>query len=80
MTVRLFRSERLVQPRLATIGRVAMNDPTLRSSVDSRNRRANLIGGALRRGADLFLKSAQVRLNASIMSRSFERLARTFTG
>jgi hypothetical protein len=30
----------------------------------------NLIGGALWRGADLFLHSAQVRLNASIMHRS----------
>jgi hypothetical protein len=80
MTVRLFRSERLVQPRLATIGRVAMNDPTLRSFVDGRNRRANLIGGALWRGADLFLKSAQVRLNASIMRRSSKCLSGTFTG
>ena len=80
MTVRLFRGERLVQPRLAAIGRVAMNDPTLRSFVDSRNRRANLIGGALWRGADLFLKSAQVRLNASIMRRSSKCLPGTFTG
>ena len=47
MTARLFRRERFVQPRLATIGRVAMNDPTLGRFVDSRNRRANLIGGAL---------------------------------
>ena len=48
MTVRLFRpSERFVQPRLATIGRVAMNDPTLGCFVDSRNRRANLIDSAL---------------------------------
>ena len=79
MTAGLFRRERLVQPRLATIGRVAMNDPILGCSVDSRNRRANLFGGALWRQTDLFLQSAQVRLNASIMSRSFERLSRTFT-
>ena len=79
MTVRLFRSERLVQPRLATIGRVAMNDPILGCFVDSRNRRANLIGGALWRGADLFLQSAQVRLNASIMGRSSKCLSGTFT-
>ena len=80
MTVRLFRSERLVQPRLATIGSVAMNDPTLSRFVDSRNRRANLIGGALWRGADLFLQSAQVRLNAPIVDRSPKRLSGTFTG
>jgi hypothetical protein len=73
-------SERLVQPRLATIGCVAMNDPTLRRFVDSRNRRANLIGGALWRQADLFLQSAQVRLNASIMGRSSKCLSGTFTG
>ena len=80
MTARLFRGERLVQPCLAAIGRVAMNDPTLRSFVDSRNRRANLIGGALWRGADLFLQFAQVRLNASIMGRAPKRLSGTFTG
>jgi len=47
MTARLFRRERLVQPGLATIGGVAMNDPILGRFVDSRNRRVNLIGGAL---------------------------------
>ena len=36
-----------VQPGLATIGGVAMNDPALGRFVDSRNRLANLIGGAL---------------------------------
>ena len=81
MTARLFRrGERLVQPRLATIGGVAMDDSTLGCFVDSRNRRANLIGGALWRGADLFLQSAQVRLNASIMHRSPKRLSGTFGG
>ena len=80
-TASLFRpSERLVQPRLATIGCVAMNDATLGRSVESRNRRANLIGAALWRGADLFLQSAQVRLNASIMDRSPKRLSGTFAG
>ena len=53
--VALFRCERSVKPRLATIGRVAVNDSTLGRFVDSRNRRANLIGAALWRGADLFL-------------------------
>ena len=77
----LFRpSERFVKTRLAAIGRVAMNDPTLGRFVESRNRRANLIGGALWRGADVFLQSAQVRLNASIMSRSSKCLSTTFTG
>jgi hypothetical protein len=57
-----------------------MNDPTLGRFVDSRNRRANLIGGALWRGADLFLQSAQVRLNASIMDRSPKRLSAAFGG
>ena len=47
-----------------------MNDPTLGRFVDRRNRRANLFGAALWRRADLFLQSAQVRLNASIMERS----------
>ena len=48
MTACLFRrGKRLVQPRLATIGGVAMNDPTFGRFVDSRNRRANLFGGAL---------------------------------
>jgi len=42
----LLRRERFVKTRLATIGRVAMNDPTLGRFVDRRNRRANLIGGA----------------------------------
>ena len=77
----LFRPGKgLVQPRLTTISCVAMNDSTLGRFVDSRNRHANLIGGALWRGADLFLQSAQVRLNASIMGRSSERLSGTFTG
>src|SRR5215216_5971357 len=67
-TARLFGpGERFVQTRLATIGRVAMNDPTLGRLVGRGNRRANLIGGALWRGADLFLQFAQVRLNASIV-------------
>jgi hypothetical protein len=57
-----------------------MNNPTLGRFVDGRNRRANLIGGALWRGADLFLQSAQVRLNASIMERSPKRLSGTFGG
>jgi hypothetical protein len=48
MTTCLFRrGKRLVQSRLATISGVAMNDPILGRFVDSRNRRANLIGGAL---------------------------------
>jgi hypothetical protein len=63
-----------------TIGCVTMNDPTLGRFVDSRNRRANLIGGALWRGADLFLQSTQVRLNASIMGRSSKCLSGAFTG
>jgi len=57
-----------------------MNDPTLGRFVDSRNRRANLIGAALWRGADLFLQAAQVRLNASIMDRSSKCLSGTFSG
>jgi hypothetical protein len=57
-----------------------MNDPTLGRFVDRGNRRANLIGAALWRGADLFLQSAQVRLNASIMDRSPKRLSGTFAG
>ena len=77
----LFRpSERLVQPRLATMGGVAMNDSPLGGLVDCRNRRTNLIGGALWRGADLFLQSAQVRLDASIMDRSSKCLSGTFSG
>ena len=57
-----------------------MNDPTLGRLVDRGNRRANLIDGALWRGADLFLQSAQVRLNTSIMSGSSKCLSGTFTG
>jgi hypothetical protein len=76
----LFRRKRFVKTRLATIGRVAMNDPTLGRLVDRGNRRANLIGAALWRGADLFLLSAQVRLNASIMERTPKRLSGTFGG
>ena len=41
------RGECFVQPRLATIGGVPMNDPVLSRFVDSRNRGANLIGGAI---------------------------------
>ena len=49
MTASLFRrGERLVKTRLATIGRVAMNNPILGRFIDSTDRRANLIGGALR--------------------------------
>ena len=76
----LFRRQRLVKTRLTTIGRVAVNDPTLGRLVDRGNRRANLIDGALWRGADFFLQSAQVRLNASIMERSPKRLSGTFGG
>jgi hypothetical protein len=57
-----------------------MNHPTLGRFVDSRNRRANLIGGTLWRGTDLFLQPAQVRLNASVMDRSPKRLSGTFAG
>jgi hypothetical protein len=57
-----------------------MNDPILGRFVDSRNRRANLFGGAIWRGADLFLQPAQVRLNASIVGRSPKCLSGTFTG
>jgi hypothetical protein len=56
-----------------------MNDPTLGGLVD-RGNCANLICAALWRGADLFLQSAQVRLNASIMDRSPKRLSGTFAG
>ena len=73
-------SERLVQPRLATIGSVAMNDPIFSRLVDSRNRDSDLIGGALWRQADLFLQSAQVRLYTSIVRRSSKRLSSAFTG
>jgi hypothetical protein len=57
-----------------------MNDSTLGRLVDRGNRRANLIGAAFWRGADLFLQSAQVRLNASIMERPPKRLSATFGG
>ena len=81
MTVRLFRpAERSIETRLAPIGRVAMNYPALGRFVDRRDRRANLIDGALWRGPDLFLQSAQVRLHASIVGRSSECLSRTFSG
>jgi hypothetical protein len=46
-----------------------MNDPTLGRFVDRGNRRVNLIGAELWRGADSFLQPAQMRLNASIMDR-----------
>jgi hypothetical protein len=78
--VGLFCCGSLVQAGLATIGGVPMDDPIFGCFVESRNRRANLIGGALRRQTNLFLQSAQVRLNAPIMCRSFERLSGTFTG
>ena len=76
----LFRRQRFVKTRLAAIGRVAMNDSTLGGLVDCRNRRVNLICGALWRQADLFLQPAQVRLNASITARSSKGLPGTFTG
>jgi hypothetical protein len=57
-----------------------MNYPAFGRFVDRRNRRTNLIGGVLWRGPDLFLQSAQVRLNASIVGRSSECLSRTFSG
>ena len=79
--IRLFdRGESLVKTRLATIGGVAMNDPVLGRFVDSRNRRANLIGATLWGGADLFLQSAQMRLNAPITCGSSKGLSGTFSG
>jgi hypothetical protein len=57
-----------------------MNDATLGGLVDRGNRRANLVGAALWRGADLFLQFAQMRFNASIMERSPKRLSGTFAG
>jgi hypothetical protein len=76
----LFRpGELLVKTRLATIGRVAMNDPTLGRFVDGRNNFANLIGRAFWRGAGLLLQSAQVRLNTSITGRSSKCLSGAFT-
>jgi hypothetical protein len=44
---RLIRRERFVKPRFTTIGCVAMNNSGLGRFIDSRNRRANLIGTAL---------------------------------
>lgn len=79
-TTRLFRRQRLVETRLATVRRVPMNDPTLRRLVDRRNCRLNLIGGGRWRGNDLFLQCAQVRLHASIVGRSYKRLPGTFCG
>ena len=43
----LFRRERFVKARFATIGCVAMNDAALRRFVDGGNCRANLIGTAI---------------------------------
>src|SRR3954466_9275497 len=80
LTAALFCRERLVQARLATVSGVAMNDAIFGRFVDSRNRGANLFRGAFCRQTNLFLQPAQVRLDASIMGRSFERLSRTFTG
>ena len=57
-----------------------MNDPVLGRFVDRRNRRSNLIGAALRGGADLFLQSAQMRLNAPITCGSSKGLSGTFSG
>jgi len=57
-----------------------MNDPILGRFIDRGNRRTNLIGCALRRGADLFLQSAQLRFDASIVDRSFKPLSGTFSG
>jgi hypothetical protein len=57
-----------------------MNDPILRRLVDCRNRRANLIDRALWRGTDLFLQSAEMRLNASVVGGSPTRLSSTFSG
>jgi len=56
-----------------------MNDPILGRLVDSRNRRANLFGGALWRGTDLFLQPAKVGLDASIMGCPSKCLSGTFT-
>jgi hypothetical protein len=48
MTGSLLRPDECpVEPRLATIGGVPMNDAILGRFVDSRNRRANLIDSAL---------------------------------
>jgi hypothetical protein len=77
---RLFHRQRLVKTRLATVGRIAMNNPTLRRFVDRRNCRANLVGVGRWCGADLFLQCAQVGLNASIVGRSYQRLSGTFSG
>src|SRR5215471_3880196 len=76
----LFRRKRFVKTRLATIGGVAMNDPVLGRFVDRGNRRANLIGATLWGGADLFLQSAQMRLNAPITCGSSKGLSGTFSG
>jgi len=75
----LFGGEGFVKTRLATISRVAMNHSALGRFVDSRDRRANLLGSALWRGADLLLQSAQVRLNAPIMDRPSKCLPGTLS-
>ena len=72
--------ECLVQPRLATIRRIAMNDPALGRFVDRRNDCANFIAIRRWRGAYLLLQSSQVRLNAFITTRSAQSLPGAFSG
>ena len=79
LAARLLHRQRFIKPRLAAIGGVAMNDPVFGRFVDRRNCRTELIGCAIWRGPDLFLQSAQVRLNASITGRPLECLSGTFS-
>jgi hypothetical protein len=72
------RLERFVEPRLATIGCVFVNDTALCSFIDCRDQRANLIHVGRLLGARLLLHRAQTRHRAAITQRAFQGLASTF--
>ena len=72
------RGECFVEPSFTTISCVFVNDSALRSFIDCRDQRTDLICAGRLRGTRLFLHRAETRHSAAITQRPFRRLASPF--
>ena len=66
----LRRRQRLIQPRLATIRSIFVNDSALGSFINCGDYRTNLIPGSFR-GTNSLLHSTQTRYDTPIAKRTF---------
>jgi hypothetical protein len=73
-------SERAIQPRLAAVSGIAMDDTAFGRLIDCRDKRADLIGIRLFGRARAPLHRPQACHNAAVAQRSFECLTGAFGG